>query len=80
MNIRRDLLIKFSKVFSKVIKLVNMSERNLQGSFSNKHFTSRHLSLAVAINSVIDKALQGIPDGERSYCNINRRKAMEFQD
>jgi len=35
LEIRRDLLIKFSKVFGKTIKLVNMTERLVEGSFSN---------------------------------------------
>mgnify|MGYP000958259451 CR=1 FL=1 len=78
LDIRRDLLIKFSQVFSKVIKLVNMTERNVDGSLSNKHFTSRYLSLSVAINSLVDRQLANIPDGGRANFAVNRRKAQEF--
>ena len=35
LDIRRDLLIKLSKVFGNMIKLVNMAERSVEGSFSN---------------------------------------------
>ena len=54
LDIRKDLLVKFSQVFFKMTKLINMSERNLEGSYSNKHFVSRNLTLSLAINSVID--------------------------
>ena len=80
LDIRKDLLLKFSKVFSKVIKLVNMKERSTPGTFSNKHFVSRHLSLAVAINTVIDRALANIPSGSMAYTRVNRRKAQEFEE
>ena len=63
-----------------MIKLVNMKERSTPGTFSNQHFVSRHLSLAVAINTVIDRALANIPSGSMAYTRVNRRKAQEFEE
>lgn len=80
LDTRRDLLIKFSKIFSSVIKLVNMGERSVEGSFSSKHFATRGLSLSIAINSVIDRALDQIKSGSMVYCTVNRRKAQLFAD
>ena len=58
-----------------------MSERNLEGSFSSKHFASRHLSLSLAINSVIDTQLAKVVEyNQRGHCKVNRRKAQIFQD
>ena len=80
-DLRKELLLKFSQVFSRVIKLVNMVERNLEGSFSSKHFASRHMSLSMAINSVIDRQLADIEAARNmGYCKVNRHKAQLFQD
>ena len=81
LDTRKDLLVKFSQVFFKVIKLINMSERNLEGSYSNKHFVSRHLSISLAIDSIIESQLGSIPQtGDMAYCKVNRRKALIFQE
>lgn len=80
-DIRKDLLIKYSQVFYKANKLVNVSNRNIEGSLSSKHFASRHLPLSVAIDRIIDSQLGSIPESQTmGLCKVNRQKSQFFQD
>ena len=80
-NIRKDVLIKFSQVFFKANKLVNVSNRNFEDSLSSKHFAGRHLSLSFAIDRIIDNQLASIPESQSmGLCKINRSKSQFFHD
>ena len=71
-DMRLELLLKFNIAFKWVVKFINMAERNTQGSLSNLHFMSRHLSAPSVINQIIDKQLSDIPNGGKAEVNVNR--------
>ena len=57
-QLRFAMLFSFSKAFSSAIKFVSPEEKNEEGTFSNKHFQSKHLVVASVINEIVDKQLK----------------------
>ena len=74
------MLFSFSKSFSQAVKYISPEEKNEEGTFSHRHFQSKHLVVSTVINQIVDKQLSSIPNGDTCSVKCNRRKAFEFHD
>lgn len=63
-----------------MVSYINVSERETPGTLSNIHFERRTLSLSSVINKMVDTQLDKIQEGDRPEINVNRRKAMVFEE
>jgi len=79
-EIRSGLLLKFNKQFSSMIKYVNVSQRHMAGSLANLHFKCKNMALKSVINTMVDKQLNDIDEGCKPEIDVNRRKAMVFEE
>jgi len=79
-QMRNEMLFKFSKAFSQAVKYVSFEDRSTVGSISYYHFKSKNLVVSSVINKIVDKELQSIPNGDTPQISCNRRKAFEFFD
>lgn len=79
-QMRSDCLVKFNKIFKKALKFIRIDERNEAGTLANRHFKCRDIALTSIINSQIDDALRCVDDGGTPEINVNRRKAMEYEE
>ena len=79
-DMRLSLLVKFSKVFSRALKYVTVEDRQVDGTLSSYHYKNKNMVVITAINQIVDRQLEAIPDGSTPEVSVNRRKAMEFAE